>query len=153
MKYLMIAITFLTVSFTHGQTLKENKVDEFTKNTVKRTSWEPIAKTTSIYGHVRGSKINNIYYLDLRSMFNGGEVVGIKEGPVVMFKMNTDSILTFNNLKHTVACKGCGAINIIGSDGYGVELNIPLTNEQIDYLTNNKITKIRIYNKIQHKSD
>jgi hypothetical protein len=145
MKHLMFAIICFTSAYAHAQTIRENKIDEFTKNSVKRTSWEPISKIGKIYGHVRGSKINDQFYLDLKCILDGGNVVGIKEGPVVMLKMNTDSVITLINQKHIVSCKGCGSINIIGSDGYGVELNLPLTNDQVEYLTKNTATKIRIY--------
>jgi hypothetical protein len=145
-KLYTLSFLFLLIFIkANSQTLKENKVDEFTKNSVKRTSWEPVSKMGKIYAHVRASKINDQYYLDVKTILLAGDVFGIKEGDVVMLKMSTDSILTLNNPKHLVSCKGCGSVNIIGSDGYGVELNLPVLPDQVDYLISNKITKIRIY--------
>lgn len=138
-------VLLITVNNISAQTLKENKVDEFTKNTVKRTSWEPISKTGKIYAHVRASKINDNTYLDIRTLFPAVEVFAIKEGEAVMIKLNTDSIITLTIPKGLVSCKGCGSVNIIGSDGYGVELNLELNKEQIESLAKNKVTKIRIY--------
>jgi hypothetical protein len=62
-----------------------------------------------------------------------------------MLKLDNDSVLTLNNPKYEIACRGCGAINLIGSEGYGVHIKIPLESDQIDYLIDHKIMKMRIY--------
>lgn len=143
--FIFCLILLIGVNNLSAQTLKENKVDEFTKNTVKRTSWEPISKMGKIYAHARASKINDNIYLDIRSLFPAVDVFAVKEGEAVMIKLKTDSIITLTNPKAQVSCKGCGSVNIIGSDGYGVELNLLLNKEQIESLTKNKATKVRIY--------
>lgn len=148
-----LAALFITVSFTmvvSAQELKENKIDEFTRNNVKRTSWEPLSKSGKLYVHARTSKINDAYFLDLKIMLGsamniGGTIFSITDGPNIMFKMGTDSVLSLVNPKYEVSCQGCGAINIIGSEGYGVHLSIPIDQNQFDYLFKNKVKKIRIY--------
>lgn len=141
---------FFLIEAVSSQTIKENQVDEFTKNKVIRTSWEPLSKNGNIYAHVRGSRINEIFYLDIKIMLAGGLKIGgsifsIQDGPYIMFKLENDSILTLHNPKYEIACRGCGAINLIGSEGYGVNLKIPLEADKIDYLITHKITKIRLY--------
>lgn len=138
-------LILIGVNNLNAQTLKEDKIDEFTKNKVKRTSWEPISKMGKIYAHARASRINDNIYLDIRTLFPSVDVFAVKEGGSIMLKLESDSVMTLINPKGQVACKGCGSVNIIGSDGYGVELNLPLTASQIELLTSNKATKLRIY--------
>lgn len=142
----VIAIIFfcLLQFFGISQTITENNIDEFTKNKVVRTTWEPICKSKNIYAHVRGSKINDIYTLDIKIM-NGGSVFAIKNGPNIMFKSISDSVIVLDVPKYEISCRGCGAINIIGSDGQGVALYIPIEKEVVEYLIKNPVKKMRIY--------
>jgi hypothetical protein len=136
--------------FCISQKLTENQVDEFTKNTVKRTSWEPLSKTGRMYAHVRAAKINDKYSLDLKLMFKEGLLYGtsvfaVKDGQNVMLKLDNDSIVKLDVLKYEISCRGCGAINLIGSDGQGVHLIMLLDKETVAYLSGNKVVKIRVY--------
>jgi hypothetical protein len=146
---LALSILFLKVAAS-GQTIKENIVDEFTKNKVVRTSWEPLAKVNRFYAHSRVSKINDNVFLDLKIMIGrsfeiGGSIFSIKDGPYIMFKLENDSVVTLTNPKYEIACQGCGAVNLIGSSGYGVNLKIPIDEPLIEHLSSHKVTKIRIY--------
>ena len=151
MKLTATIICFLCLSIvTHGQMIKEDQVDEFTKNKVVRTSWEPLTKKGKIYSHARVSKINTTTYLDFKIMLSAGltmdhSVFAIEKGETVMLKLNNDTIVTLNNPEHLISCTGCGAINIIGSGVQGIHLKIDLTDNQISTLLDHKITKIRIY--------
>lgn len=150
MKHLSILIS-LCISFAcNAQTIKENQVDEFTKNKVIRTSWEPLCKSGNIYAHVRASKINDQLYIDLKFMLAGslkigGTIFSIADGPKIMLKLSNDTIVTLVNPKYEIACRGCGAVNLIGSEEYGVFLKIPVEDSQLDFITSYGIAKMRIY--------
>jgi hypothetical protein len=150
MKHLAILISICFSFGSYAQTIKENQVDEFTKNKIVRTSWEPLSKKGKIYSHARASIINTTRYLELKIMLSAGltmehSVFAIEDGETVMLKLDNDSIVNLNNPEHQISCTGCGAINIIGGGVQGIHLKINLANMQIDNLINHKITKIRIY--------
>jgi hypothetical protein len=146
MKSIFSLIALLAIwSNIHSQTIKENQVDEFTKNKVIRTSWEFISKS-KIYAHVRASKINGDQTLDFRFMLPGGDhVFAIPTGDAIMFKLENDSIITLKNTEHKISCSGCGAVNIIGSQAEGVEIFSILSQADIEQLSKYKIKKIRLY--------
>ena len=125
-----------------GQKLVENKVDEFTGNQIKRTSWV----TTSI-GYSRTnfgiSKINNNFYLNLK-MLKGG-VFSIAKGANIMFKLTNEEIITLSNNNYEITCTGCGAIGFVGSAAQGINTSYDITTEQLTKLKNIGIKKIRIY--------
>jgi hypothetical protein len=149
MKMIAISIAIITANTLTAQTIKEDKLDEFTKNRVKRTSWEPLSKRGSIYTHVSAVKINNSFYLDLKVMLaggpKGGSIFSVNDGKSIMFKLQNDTILSLTNPKYEIACLGCGAVGLIGSQAYGVRISIPLNQSQYDFLASNKITKFRLY--------
>lgn len=133
----------------NAQTIKENQVDEFTKNKVIRTSWEFISKS-KVYAHVRASKINDEQTLDFRIMLPGGlgsgdHVFAIPQGDAIMIKLENDSIRTLKNTEHKISCSGCGAVNIVGSQAEGIEIFSLLNKADFEQLSKYKIKKIRLY--------
>ncbi|MFW5886363.1 MAG: hypothetical protein ACOCUL_01275, partial [Bacteroidota bacterium] len=75
---LIILSVFITNSLL-SQNLEVNKVDEFTGNTVKRTSWEKLISSMKFISFFRASRINEATYLDIKCMINAS-VFSIDEG-------------------------------------------------------------------------
>lgn len=123
--------------------LEENYIDEFTGNSVKRTSWETLNMTMQFTAYYRISKINDHYYLNLKMMLN--KVFSISKDQEFMFKLDDGTVLKFLNLEYTTTCRGCGAKGFSGSEAQGIEVSYPVKKEQIDILINNRIEKLRIY--------
>ena len=138
-------IVFGTVSFTYGQKLEVNKVDDFTNNTVKRTSWERITMNMGFTSYFRFSQINANNYFDLKLMLASGSVFAIDKNQKIMFKLDNGELVTLHNLEYVITCRGCGAKGYIGSDAQGIKTSYPIDKEQFEKIMNNTVVKIRIY--------
>jgi hypothetical protein len=126
-----------------GQKLDENKTDEFTKNSVKRTSWETLSSSSVANAHFRISLINEYETFDVKLMIN--KVFSIDKDQELMFKLANGDVVKLQNLKYTITCNGCGATGLAGSEAEGIQVVYPLAKEQIEQLKANKIVKVRIY--------
>ena len=114
-----------------GQTIVENKVDEFTKSIKIRTSWEVWNRGDMNYNYVRVSKIDDWYFLDWRIICG---VNSISEGGKFMMILSNDSVITLKNDKHVLSCLGCGSTGIIGANYHGINTTISLDLEMIKIL-------------------
>lgn len=141
---LTVLIFFGIVIQANGQKLAENKVDDFTNNSVKRTSWETINMDMKFTAYFRLSKINDAMYFDLKMMIGGG-VFAIGEDQELMFKLKDGQIVKLKNLEHTITCRGCGANGLSGSNAHGLKVSYLITAEQAGLLTDSVVEKIRIY--------
>ena len=147
MRTLLITIIFFPV-VCFSQKIAEKKVDEFTKSSIIRTSWETLTKVDglSMKGlttYLRFSKINDVLYLDLKAM--DGSVLSVPDGNNIMLMFQNDSIVTIKNQHYEVACMGCGAIGLVGSSAYGIQLNNTISDSLLETLKKNQLKKIRIY--------
>lgn len=129
---------------TFGQTLEKNEVDEFTNNSVKRTSWETINMTMKFTAYFRISKINDNTYFDLKMMI-GTSVFSINKGQELMIKLSNDNIVKLPNLEYAITCRGCGAKGLSGSEAQGIQVSYPISKEQIEQLKSGTGNKLRIY--------
>lgn len=145
MKRLLLFIAFATISaIASAQELKENKIDEFTKLALKRTSYETLVQNFKMNLFIRGSKIDSTTYLDIKLMI-GGKVFSIQENADLMLMLENDSIVTLKNLKFALSCKGCGAKGFAGSAAEGVQTSYVIDDAELKALTTHNIKKIRIY--------
>ena len=126
-----------------GQSIAEDKIDEFTKTSIKRTSWESLTSSIIYTSYFRFSKINDDFFLDIKLI--DGNVFSIDEGQKIMFKLSNDKILALQNLEHQITCTGCGAKGFVGSTGQGIQVSYPLNKENFDMLKEYDVLKIRIY--------
>jgi len=138
----LIALFFPT--FCLAQKLEVNKIDEFTKASVKRTSWETINYSNRLMAYTQISKIDDIYYLNLKIM-SPDKVFSIDKEDELMIKTITDSVITLYNLKYEISCTGCGSMGLLGSGLQGIEVSYKIPVEIVSYLLTNKIKKLRIY--------
>lgn len=139
-KIILSLVVFISIK-SYSQTIAENKIDEFTKDSIKSTSWE---KLNNVYNsYLRFRKINGVYWLNLKMGF--ATVHSINENAELMLMTNTDSIITLNNEKFQITCTGCGAIGLLGSAAPGFDLDFKMTEAQLLYLKDHGIKKYRIY--------
>lgn len=139
-----IAITILCHQQINSQKLVENKIDEFTKHAVKRTSWEILMEKFGTTIYIRFSKIDSIEVLDLKIML-GGKVFAVSDGETLMLKLSNDSIMKLNTVSYEVACIGCGARGLPGSAAYGVHVKYIIDETNHELLKKYKIKKVRLY--------
>lgn len=142
MKYLLLLL--LVPTMAHSQKIIENQVDDFTKNNVIRTSWDPFTRSGRAISFSQFSKINSLYFLYIKINLKGGPF-SVGEGDKLMLMAENDSILTLLNSKYQISCRGCGAIGIAYSAMDGVELSFHLSESDVQFLLTNKIKKMRLY--------
>ena len=138
---LVLAVTIIT-AIGYGQKIEENKVDDFTKNSVIRTSFEVLSRS-GFNSYCRINKINQSYYLQIRVM--NGSVLSVRFNSDVMFKMSNDSIISLKVMEGASSCIGCGAIGFLGSASPGIDFQVILTSEEIEQFKSLKVKKVRIY--------
>lgn len=136
--------TFLT-PLVHGQKIAEDKVDEFTKRSIKRTSWEILNQDFKFSAFFRISEVENIQTFDLKLSIGTGEVFSIDEGQKIMFILDNEEVISLHNLRYKVTCTGCGARGFAGSRAQGIQVSYLLKPEVFEKLLNNQILKVRIY--------
>jgi len=144
-KTVLLITTMLTIISlqSFAQKLEENKVDDFTNKSVKRTSWETLYTTFTANAYFRISNIDNTKYFDFK--YQNGTVFSIDNGQELMFKLNNGDIVKVVNLNYTLTCTGCGAKGFTGSGAQGIEVSYPISDEQLKELKANKIVKVRFY--------
>jgi len=141
---LLITLILSVLSLqSFAQKLEENKVDDFTNKSIKKTSWEVLYTTFTANAYFSISSIDRIKYFDFR--YQNGSVFSIDNGQELMFKLDNGDILKVQNLKYTLTCTGCGAKGLTGSGTQGIEVSYPFTDEQKEILKAHKVLKIRFY--------
>jgi hypothetical protein len=149
MKKTFIIISMLLSLQGYSQTLQENKTDDNTKATVKRTSWEKMVYQLSSVRftcYFRFSKIDSSYYMDIKLM-NGGNEFSIEKGSKLMLRLSNDSLYTLVNLTRVTSSTGAGAVGSAGSQGMGIQTSyISLSDKTFKMLEKFRVKKIRIYN-------
>lgn len=140
-------LVLIILLFTHtaiSQTIAEESIDEFTGSSIKRSSWETFNQSMKFIGHFRISKIDSIFYFDLK-MMRGDKVFSISEGSDLMFKLDNNEIVTVKALTTEITCTGCGAIGFNGSTGQGIQISYLLSSDQLKLLKEHKVVKVRVY--------
>lgn len=143
-KLTLILFTFLMVlTFkSFGQKLEVNKTDDFTKKSVKQTSWETLFQTFKGMAYFRISVTDTTATFDLK--FQNDKMNTGMKGDQLMFAMDNGQVVTLTNLEDAFSCRGCGARGINGSGTLGIQMTFALSKDQIQKLKTGKITKMRI---------
>lgn len=144
MKNLFLILFALFTAYCNAQKISEDHIDEFTKNHVKRTDWEGLTFEMKAVTSYRFSKIDNQYFIQLKIML-GDVYFSINENDELMLKLINEEIVTLKNIKYTTTCVGCGSTGFNGSQSQGINVSYNISNEQYQLLTQNTISKIRIY--------
>jgi len=126
--------------------LAEDKVDEFTKAKVRRTSYEKLDRGSHFIVSYRFNDIDGTKAMNLKlAMGPTDKVYGIPDGSKLMLKLANDSVVILENIEAKISCSGCGSNGIFDGVGPGTETLYPLSNKHIEMLKASPITKIRIY--------
>lgn len=141
----LLFLLLLSVNL-QAQTLVEDKIDDFTKNRIKRTSWEILFRQsglknpTNIFYNV--SKVDSVYGLTMKIML--GNVFSIDTDDELMIKLENDSVISLHNYRYTISKKGGGSIGYWGSAMQGLTALYEIDNNQYKLLLSVPISKIRI---------
>lgn len=148
----IILLMLLIPCFCFGQKIEENKYDEFTDNSVMRTSWEDLCTEnhvlkSSFNMFYRISRINDHYYFDVKLGLDN--VFSISDKDMLMLKLENDFIIKLENTKYKISEKG-GAFTGKFSQQYmapkqGVYIHYMISKEQLDLISKYSLTKIRVY--------
>lgn len=144
MKRFIFTITMIiSILFScNAQEIVKNEVDEFTGNRVIETSWEKLAwglgVPSGIYTRIRS--INGNMLLDMKYMIGSACVIGKDNKLMIMDENGKVHDLIPTDIFY--GTKGGGSIGLAGSAGIGVFAHYY---GNLDFLENNKITKMRIY--------
>ena len=141
--FFSILLFQISTSNISAQEIVEDQTDEFTKNVIKRTSWEKLAMDSKIMAYFRFSKINNNLYFDLK--IGDGSVFSIDKGQEFMFKSIDGDVIKIQNAEYKLTCAGCAAIGVMGSSGQGIMTSYLIDNETAVQLKSINVEKVRVY--------
>lgn len=137
--FLILMLVPLISSYSHAQKIVEDKIDEFTNTSVKRTSQEVLFRAfTEGFGYCI-ARINQSTFMEV--YFSMGRVFAIDEGAELMFKLSDGSVVTLFNSKYDLS----NLYSMGGSSYYYVRLTFPLRETEIKALKSTPISKLRIY--------
>lgn len=140
--YLLIFLILGLTSSLHAQELEKNKIDDFTGKRTIETSWEKLAWGTGvpsgIYARIRS--IDRTMILDMKYMI--GSACVISKDNKLMLMDEKGKVHNLNPTDIFYGTIGGGSIGLAGSSGIGVYAHYY---GNLNFLKNNKITKIRIY--------
>lgn len=153
---LYVVLIFFTLAISNSgncQSITEDKIDEFTKDSIRRTSWEILSRTLKSEGYFRISQINGQYSFDLKLMLGSGpgKAFSINEGDKLMFLTVDDEIIELINLKYALTCNGCGSKGLVGSNRLGIEVTYKIEHKYIESLSIKQLKKVRIYTSLGYE--
>lgn len=144
----IIFLYLLSFNVSKAQKLTEDKMDEFTKVWIKRTSWAALTKDPTSMKPYRSAfrvcKINDKVFLDLKMML-GDKVYSINEGDPIMFLFESGEVVKIYSNEFAITSTGAGAEGYGGSSELGTNTTYDLSPEVIEKIQTSKIKKIRIY--------
>ncbi len=143
--YLSIYFLLLLSKPIAAQTLADNKIDEFTNDTIARTSWEHLNYSMKFTAFFRITRINDNVQFDLKLMLGSGAVFAIDKDQEIMFKLDCGEFVKLQNSAYTITCTGCGAKGFAGSGAQGIKTSYFISKEELTKLRNYKVVKMRIY--------
>ncbi|MBL6949023.1 MAG: hypothetical protein ISR57_00095 [Bacteroidales bacterium] len=145
MKNLILIFLFLLSLDLSGQRIKENYIDEFTGQSKVSTSWSNFIMGFSSSIYQRVIRIDNNTYLNLKVSLGLGKVFAVADGAKLLLKLQSDTVITLNNLEYTITSIGGGAYNILGSRAMGASLYFLLSDEFVNIFSNFLVKKMRLY--------
>lgn len=145
---LLLAFVLTTIPFVTApaQKLIKNEVDEFTRDRIKTTSFEPLCQTFNLVAKVSARSINDsLYFFRLKIALGSGRVHSIERDATFFLKLADESIVELHNNEYTLSCTGCGSTGFVGSGAQGSETVYMINEDQRNKLLASKLSKIRIY--------
>ena len=135
----------LIASIAFSQTLEEDKEDEFTGTSMKRTSWEILTQNMKFSSFIRVSKLDSLLFLEMKMMKGNVSVFAIGKDDELMLKLENGEVVRLANLEFTTTRKGCGARGFSGSSAQGGRVMYPISKEQKSQLLASPVDEIRVY--------
>lgn len=142
MKNIFTLLIFLSTASIYSQKIVENKVDEFTKNSIIRTDWEKLYGSLDIWMSSRLSKIDDSYFIQIKIITK--KVTSVSADENISFMLDNDEIINLKNIKHTISCYGCGATGLAGSQALGIEIGCNINSDDMEKFKSHTVKKIRI---------
>jgi|TARA_R110002153_G_C13010229_1_gene466191 hypothetical protein len=152
MKKLLFILLFIITSASFSQKIVKHKIDEFTNQVIKDTSWEKLAWNGNMNALVRGRRVDLNYYLEFKMILDN-KVYSVDEGEVLLLKLSDGDILKLNNLKFEVSSVGGGSVGISGSNLLGINFTCSISESEITKLKNKDLVKLRIYTSEGYKEE
>lgn len=137
LKHLLCLLALLLPLILSAKKIEKDEIDEFTGYRTVYTSWESLCGKEI---HIRFRQQNNHQFLDFKMFYEGAIVIG--EGNHLMFKSTTDNIGKFSSINTYRGERGAGAVNIVGSNGWGICASYE---GDLSYFADNIIRLLRIY--------
>lgn len=126
--------------------LAENRIDEATHDTIKRTYWQVLERggfSRKLNSFYRISRINNDICLDLK-IIEGGTVFVVARNAGLKLLLENGNILILHNSEYKISCTGCGSRGYGGSAAQGVLLSFTLSTADLKILQRYYVTAIGI---------
>jgi hypothetical protein len=139
-QFLLLLLSLLTLN-TFSQSLVENKVDEFTKTKILKTSWEPLTRKQNFYLFTSARSLNGDILLDFK--VNLRRIFAIREEGSIYLKLSNDSIVVLKSTNTKISCKGCASVGLTTEYMEGVETSATIAPDVLELLIKNPVVKVR----------
>jgi hypothetical protein len=148
----VLLVVFMLPFLCNGQsirlsTLAENRVDEFSHDTIATTYWHTLSHGTisdPLNISFRICRINSSYSVEIKMMDAGTKTV-VPKNAAFEISLENGELVTLYNSEYQGICRGCGAINYNGNDAPGITLIYPLNKADIVSLQRSYISNLKLY--------
>ena len=144
MKIIVLSLLLCT-SISFSQSLEKNEVDEFTGEKVKATEWMGFAYTLDGDMRYRLCMVDTVAAINIKMILSYHDIYSVSKGDELLIKLSTNEVLKGKSIKSVFSCKGCGAVDLMGSKAYGLNTMYYIDKKTLQKLKTTPIAKIRIY--------
>jgi hypothetical protein len=142
---LTLVVTLCTLTqYVSAQKLREDKIDEFTSDTIRSTHFEVFCMNMKFMAQIAVTKINNRMALEVK-LSTEESLRSIEKDEEFMIKLKNGQVVKLLSNEFVQACKGCAAKGLMGSGADGIHAFYRIEPEQIQKLIESPVEKIRIY--------
>ena len=144
-RLLFVLLVFFPILMC-AQKIDKNEIDEFTGVKTIYTNWEKFKTGNGLTGKdnlmFRFTSLNGVETFHLKWVTC--EMLSIREGAKLMFKMSDNSIITLTSISYAIAAKGDGVTGLSMSGILGISC-IYDGNDIEAFAKDSYLTKLRIY--------
>ena len=144
-RLLFVLLVFFPVLMC-AQKIDKNEIDEFTGVKTIYTNWEKFKTGNGLTGKdnlmFRFTSLDGLETFHLKWVTC--EMLSIKEGAKLMFKMSDNSIITLTSISYAIAAKGDGVTGLSMSGILGISCIYGGSDIEA-FAKDNYLTKLRIY--------
>jgi hypothetical protein len=143
MRLLYLLTALLLPIYVQCQEIAENRIDDFLNTHIVKTDWVQINHPSEHLAFFRVSAIDSAYSIEYKKVVPKAYVVD-RQPLLVKFK-GSEEMMQLESSEKSQSCNGCGARGFAGSDAWGIHLVYRLSNNAVQRLRHEQISKIRIY--------